>query len=134
MATTNNKDVQAAADEVVEDVKAAVEAKAGEFDVNEVRREALARADEVRKEAAKKLNTAAETIRKEVREADADSEAVARADDVARHLERTATYLSNNTIEQIGEDATEVVVENPWRAVLVALVVGFVFGMIMRRK
>lgn len=105
-----------------------------EIDVNEIRREALEKADEIRKEAAKKLNTAAETIRKEVRENEGDAEAVARADEIAGHLERTAVYLNNNTLEQMGEDATEVVVKNPWQAVLVALVIGVILGLMMRRR
>ena len=106
-----------------------------EVDVNEVRREALEKADEIRKEAAKKLNAAAEAIRKEVREkANADEEAVERADEVATHLEKTATYLNNNTIEQMGEDATEVVTRNPWQAVLIALIIGVVIGLIIKRK
>ncbi|MAS36682.1 MAG: hypothetical protein CL610_21945 [Anaerolineaceae bacterium] len=105
-----------------------------EVDTNEIRREALEKADEIRMEAAKKLNTAAETIRKEVRDNETDTEAIARADEIATHLEKTATYLSNNTVEQMGEDATEVVVKNPWQSVLVALIIGFFIGMMFRRK
>jgi ElaB/YqjD/DUF883 family membrane-anchored ribosome-binding protein len=107
-------------------------------DANEVRREMYARAEEIRKEAAKKLNTAAETIREEVRGQEAvDAEAIARADEVAAQLEKTAHYLNDHTLEQMGEDATEVVVKNPWQAVIVALVIGLVMGLILgggRRK
>ena len=120
MATTNGKEK--------------VEAKVAEFDINELRREALSAADEIRKEAAKKLNVAAETIRKEVRDKEVDAEAVEKADEVAAHLEKTAHYLDDHTVEQMTEDATTVVVENPWRAVLVALVIGIVLGLILRRK
>lgn len=105
-----------------------------EVDVSELRRETLEKADEIRKEAAKKLNVAAETIRKEVREKEADQEAVERADEIATHLEKTATYLNNNTLEQMGEDATEVVTRNPWQAVLVAFIVGVVIGLILKRR
>ncbi|MBZ0300222.1 MAG: hypothetical protein K8J31_10790 [Anaerolineae bacterium] len=105
-----------------------------EVDVNEVRREALEKADEIRKEAAKKLNTAAEAIRKEVRDKDADKEAVEKADEIATHLEKTATYLNNNTVEQMGEDATEVVVKNPWQSVMIALIIGVLIGLMLRRK
>lgn len=120
MATTNGKEKPAD--------------KVAEFDVNELRREALAAADEIRKEAAKKLNAAAEAIRKEVREKEADQDAVEKADEVASRLEKTAHYLDDHTVEQMTEDATTVVVENPWRAVLVALVIGVILGMILRRR
>lgn len=108
--------------------------KAAEVDVNELRREALATADEIRKEAAKKLNVAAESIRKEVRDKEVDEEAIERADEVALRLEKTAHYLNDHTVEQMTEDATTVVVENPWRAVVVALVIGIILGMILRRR
>jgi ElaB/YqjD/DUF883 family membrane-anchored ribosome-binding protein len=105
-----------------------------EVDVNEIRREALEKADEIRKEAAKKLNQAAEAIRKEVRENEVDKDGIEKADEIATHLEKTATYLASNTLEEMGEDATEVVTRNPWQAVLIALVIGFFIGMMLRRK
>lgn len=105
-----------------------------EVDVNEIRREALEKADEIRKEAAKKLNAAAEAIRKEVRENDVDKDGIKKADEIATHLEKTATYLANNTLEEMGEDATELVTRNPWQAVLVALIIGVFIGMMFRRK
>jgi ElaB/YqjD/DUF883 family membrane-anchored ribosome-binding protein len=117
-------------DEAVEEVKA----KMADFDVNEARREAFALADDVRKEAAKKLNAAAERIRSEVREKEVEKEGVEKADEIAAHLEKTAHYLNDHTVEQMSEDATKVVVENPWRAVLIALVIGIVLGMIVRRR
>lgn len=124
---TNGKET---VDEAVEEVKQ----KMADFDVNEARREALALADDIRKEAAKKLNAAAERIRSEVREKEVDEDGIEKADEVATHLEKTANYLNDHTVEQMSEDATKVVVENPWRAVLIALVIGLVLGMIMRRK
>lgn len=124
---TNGKET---VDEAVEEVKQ----KMADFDVNEARREALALADDIRKEAAKKLNAAAERIRSEVREKEVDQDGIEKADEVATHLEKTANYLNDHTVEQMSEDATKVVVENPWRAVLIALVIGLVLGMIMRRK
>lgn len=120
MATTNGKEE--------------TEEKVAEIDVNELRREAFAKADEIRSEAAKKLNVAAEAIRKEVRDKEADAEAVEKADEVATHLEKTATYLDDHTVEEMTDDATTVVVENPWRAVLMALVIGIILGLILRRK
>ena len=109
-------------------------AETRDVDVNEIRREALEKADEIRKEASKKLNQAAEAIRREVRENGADTDGVEKADEIATHLEKTATYLANNTLEEMGEDATEVVTRNPWQAVLMALAIGFILGMMLRRK
>ncbi len=105
-----------------------------QVDSNEVKREVYEKAEEIRKEAAKKLNTAAETIRQEVRDNEADADAVAKADEIAEHLEKTAHYLNDHSLEQMGEDATEVVVKNPWQAVLVALVIGIIIGFILKRR
>jgi ElaB/YqjD/DUF883 family membrane-anchored ribosome-binding protein len=109
-------------------------AETKDVDVNEIRREAMERADEIRKEAARKLNIAAEAIRREVRENNVDTDGVEKADEIATHLEKTATYLANNTLEEMGQDATEVVTRNPWQAVLMALAIGFILGLMLRRK
>jgi ElaB/YqjD/DUF883 family membrane-anchored ribosome-binding protein len=103
-------------------------------DSNEMRREVYARAEEIRKEAAKKLNVAAENIRKEMRENEADEEAIAKVDEIAGHLERTAQYLNDNSLEEMGKDATQAVQANPWQALLVAFIIGFVVGMLLRRR
>jgi ElaB/YqjD/DUF883 family membrane-anchored ribosome-binding protein len=107
---------------------------AQQVDANEAKREVYARAEEIRKEAAKKLNTAAENIRKEVRENDVDPEAIAKADEIAAHLEKTAQYLNDHSLEQMGQDATEAVQNNPWQAVLIAFVIGFIVAMLLRRR
>lgn len=103
-------------------------------DINEIRREALAKAEEIRKEAAKKLNAAAESIRKDVRQHDADKEAVEKADEVAKHLEDTARYLGSHTLEDMGEEAVKVVQKYPWRTLAVVLVIGMIIGLLLRRK
>jgi ElaB/YqjD/DUF883 family membrane-anchored ribosome-binding protein len=105
-----------------------------QVDASEVKREVYAKAEEIRKEAAKKLNAAAENIRKEVRENDVDAEAIAKADEIADHLEKTAQYLNDHSLEQMGQDATEVVQNNPWQAVLIAFVIGFIVAMLLRRR
>ncbi|MBZ0294142.1 MAG: hypothetical protein K8L99_16390 [Anaerolineae bacterium] len=103
-------------------------------ELTDFKREAYQRAEEARKEVAKQLNTAAETIRKEVRDGNADKEAVQRADEIAARLEKTAHYLNNHSAYQMGEQATKIVTRNPWRAVIIALVVGLVLGLISRGK
>ena len=96
------------------------------------KREAYQKAEEARKETAKQLNHVAETIRKEVREGKADAEAVKRADEIAGRLEKTANYLNYHSVDQMGEEATRIVTRNPWRAVVVALIVGLFIGLLMR--
>jgi ElaB/YqjD/DUF883 family membrane-anchored ribosome-binding protein len=102
-------------------------------DLAELRREAYQKAEEVRKEAARQLNTVAETIRREVRDNKADNEAIKRADEVAARLEKTAHYLNTHTVDQMGEEATRIVTRNPWRAVVVALIIGLILGWITRK-
>jgi ElaB/YqjD/DUF883 family membrane-anchored ribosome-binding protein len=101
-------------------------------DLNELGRELRVRANDIRKEAVKQLNTAADSIRKEVRESTDSSDAHKAADEVAKGLEKAATYLNNRTVEQMGEDATRVVRRNPMRMLFIAFVVGWLLGMMMR--
>lgn len=105
-----------------------------EVDANEIRREVYARAEEIRKDAAKRLNEAAENIRKEMRENGVDEDAVAKVDEIAGHLEKTAQYLNDNTLEDMGKEATQIVQANPWQALLVAFVIGFIMAMLLRRR
>lgn len=111
------------ADQVVEEIKK---------EAGELGREIRQRAEDVKKETVKQLHTAAETIRKEVREANADKDAVQKADELAKNLEKTAHYLNTHSVDQMGEEATRVVTKNPWRAVFIALVIGFLLGLMLR--
>ena len=107
-------------------------AKQAAKELQELRRELKKRAEDVRKETAKQLNKAAETIRKEAREATIQDEFKTGADDIAKGLEKAATFLNSRSVDQMGEDATRVVQKNPIRAVVVALIVGLLMGMMMR--
>lgn len=121
-------EVRQQAEQAVDEVRENVEKK-----VAELRREAQARAEDVKREAAKQLNSAAETIRREAREsAQVDADALKRIDDIAARLEKTASYLNSRSVQDIGSDATKVVVRNPWRAVIVSFVVGFLLGLMLR--
>ncbi|MGQ9889342.1 MAG: hypothetical protein ACUVSX_12740 [Aggregatilineales bacterium] len=116
------------AEQAVEEIRENVEKK-----VAELRREAQARAEDMKREAAKQLNTAAETIRREARESgQVDADALKRIDDIAMRLEKTANYLNSRSVQDIGSDATKVVVRNPWRAVIISFVVGFLLGLMLR--
>jgi ElaB/YqjD/DUF883 family membrane-anchored ribosome-binding protein len=101
-------------------------------DLHELGRELRHRADEVRKETVKTLNSAAATIRKEAREATEDSNAHRTADELAKSLERTAHYLHTHSIDQMGNEATRVVRQNPMRVALIAFAIGLLLGVVMR--
>ena len=100
-------------------------------ELGELGRELRQRANSVRKEAVKQLNHAAESIRKEARETTDDKTAHQTADEVAKGLERAAHYLNNNSVEQMGAEATKAVRQNPISALLVALGIGMVIGLLL---
>ncbi len=101
-------------------------------ELRELGRELRGRANDVRKEAAKSLNNVATTIRKEVREAGAGDEAKQSADELAKGLEKAASFLNNKSVEDMGGDATRVVQRYPLRAVFVTFIVGLLIGIVMR--
>ncbi len=100
-------------------------------ELGELGRELRQRANSVRKEAVKQLNHAAESIRKEARDTTEDKDAHATADEVAKGLEKAAHYLNTNSVEQMGSEATKVVRQNPIPALLVALGIGMVIGLLL---
>ena len=101
-------------------------------ELRELGRELRGRANDVRKEAAKSLNNVATTIRKEVREAGAGDEAKQSADELAKGLEKAASFLNSKSVEDMGGDATRVVQRYPLRAVFVTFIVGLLIGIVMR--
>lgn len=100
-------------------------------ELREIGRELRSRANDVRKEAVKQLNAAAETIRKEARERGADSSTLRGADEVAKGLEKAAQYLNSRSVEQFGSDTARVVRRNPLRALVIAFGVGLLMGILM---
>lgn len=112
--------------EPVQDVAQDVSAE-----LREIGRELRSRANDVRKEAVKQLNTAAETIRKEARERGADDSTLKGADDVAKGLEKAAQYLNSHSVEQFGSETARVVRRNPLRALVIAFGVGLLMGILM---
>jgi len=101
-------------------------------ELRELGRELRGRANDVRKEAAKSLNSVAATIRKEVRDVGAGTEAMQNADELAKGLEKAAAYLNSKSVEDMGGDATRVVQRYPLRAVFITFIVGLLLGMMMR--
>lgn len=121
MAHTNGAATQA--DDVKQDVQ---------DDLKEMGREIRQRANDVKQEVVKQLYAAAETIRKEVKESQLEGDGKNTANDVAKGLEKAATYLNSRSVEQMGGEATRVVRRNPMRAVMVAFIVGLLLGVIVR--
>lgn len=90
-------------------------------------------ANEARKEAVKQLHKVADVIRKQAHEGQATPEAIANADKVAGGLEKAANYLNSHTIEDMGQEATKTVRENPWRSVAIVFILGVLIGIFLRR-
>jgi len=80
----------------------------------------------------KTLHTAAHTIRKEARDADASREVRNQADSVAKGFERAAHYLNKHSYDDITEDVAEGVKANPWRTLAIIFFIGLVIGLILR--
>ncbi len=101
-------------------------------ELRELQRQLRGRANDVRKEVVKQLYTGADAIRKEARQSDAGDEAKRSADEIARGLEKAASYLNSRSVENMGEEAVRVVKRNPMRAVIIAFVIGLLMGIMMR--
>jgi ElaB/YqjD/DUF883 family membrane-anchored ribosome-binding protein len=99
-------------------------------------RDARKRAEDIKSEAAKQILHAAEALRREIRESKVDGDALKGVDDVAGHLEKAAVFLKNNTFEGAASAAAKEVKqsteENPWRNLLIALVIGIIIGLLLR--
>lgn len=101
-------------------------------ELRELQRQLRGRANDVRKEVVRQLNAGADTIRKEARQSSAGNEAKQSADEIARGLEKAASYLNSRSVEDMGEEAVRVVRRNPMRAVIIAFVVGLLMGIMMK--
>jgi ElaB/YqjD/DUF883 family membrane-anchored ribosome-binding protein len=102
-------------------------------ELQEMGREIREKADDVREEVVRQLHNAAETIRKEVREAKVDGDLVNKADGIATGLEKAANYLNSRTVDELGGEAVEIVRKNPWRNLAIIFIVGLVIGIFLRR-
>ncbi len=147
------EDVKQAAKDKAEDVKDAVKDKADDIkdaakdtaknvkdkaddikeDLNELKREARNRAEDAKKEAVKQINNVAETMRKEIRDNGGSDEALKWVDGLAGNLEKTAGYLNKSSLDDIGEDATRVVSNNPWQTAFIAMIIGLMLGRLFKR-
>jgi hypothetical protein len=100
--------------------------------VKEFGREVRQRAEDVKKEAVKQLNSRADAIRKEVRAAGLEPEVVAQMDQMAAGLEKAAGNLNNHSLEQMGEDIDRVIDQNTGRVIVIMLIIGFILGFLFR--
>ncbi|WP_119065249.1 hypothetical protein [Aggregatilinea lenta] len=97
-------------------------------------RRSLAQGANASKEAAAdQLISAAERLRVEAVKS-GDRTVVNQAQQLSRGLERAALYLHGHTLDQITDDATELVQAKPWQAVVIAFLVGIIFGRSFNRE
>ena len=101
-------------------------------ELREFGREVRHKADDAKKDVVARLFDAADTIRREAREAKAGDDAEKAADNVAKGLEKAAHYLKRHSYEDMGDDVERAVKRKPMRALSIALVAGIVIGLILR--
>ena len=101
--------------------------------LRDARRAAIQRVYGMKDSAANQLITAAESIRAEAYRAN-DEVAMRQAQQLSRSLERAAVYLHSHTFDQLTDDATTMVQTKPWQAVVIAFLVGAIFGRSFRRQ
>ena len=99
--------------------------------LREARRSVILRAYTTKESAADQLIGTAERIRSEALRS-GDPEAIRQAQQLARSLERAAVYLHSHTFDRMTGDATLLVQSKPWQAVMIAFVVGIIFGRNLR--
>lgn len=95
--------------------------------LREARRSMFQRAYSTKETAADQLITAAEKLRAEAYRIN-DPDAIRQAQQVSHSMERAAIYLHSHTFDQITGDATQIVQSKPWQAVVIAFLVGVIFG------
>ncbi|MBL8134385.1 MAG: hypothetical protein JNL42_21160 [Anaerolineae bacterium] len=116
--------------ELKTDLKDVVDQAAAE--ASELARELHHKADDVRKGMVKSLNESALKLREQARQGDAGADAQKTADEVAKQMERAASYLSTHSVEDIRKDAEQTVRKNSTLILAIVLIVGVVIGLILR--
>lgn len=119
MATNGRKQIEGLADEANKELR-------------ELGRQVRHKANDAKKDVVGRLYEAAETIRREAREANSGKEGEQAADNVARGLEKAAHYLNRHSFEDMGDDMERVVKRSPMRALIIATLVGIVIGLVLR--
>jgi hypothetical protein len=101
--------------------------------LREARRTVIQQVYATKDVAANQLITAAEHIRAEGFRS-GDEVAIRQAQQLSRSLERAAVYLHSHTLDQMTGDATLIVQAKPWQAVIIAFLLGAIFGHSFRRR
>lgn len=100
--------------------------------VSELGREIHHHAESTKTDMVKALYEAAKTLRRETREAGAESNVQHRVDDVATSFEKAAGYLKRNSVSDIGEDAVKTAKRNPTQTMAILFIIGVVIGLLLR--
>ncbi|MBN1202017.1 MAG: hypothetical protein JXJ20_09195 [Anaerolineae bacterium] len=101
--------------------------------IRDARRTVMQHAYAAKETAADQLIAAAERVRAEAMHT-GDQEMIQQAQTLSRSLERGAIYLHGHTFDQMTGDATQIVQSKPWQAVMIAFLVGAIFGRSFRRN
>ncbi len=112
-----------------EEVSANVSASTAQA-MAEARRAMRENADTAKDKASDALLNAADTIRTEALKGGND-EMIRQAGQLSRGIEKAALYLDSHTLDQIGEEATEMVKQNMWQTLGLAALIGLLLGMIL---
>lgn len=101
--------------------------------LREARRNLIKRAYAAKDSAADQLIASAERIRADAFRSN-DDVVIRQAQHLTHSMERAAVYLHGHTFDQMTGDATVMVRAKPWQAVMIAFLVGVIFGRSFRRR
>lgn len=90
-------------------------------------------ADQLRTTIAKQLRELIHRVRQETAEKSLDEAAQEQVNRVTTRIDDMATYLETHNVEDIRKQVTQTVQENTFWAILIALIVGFVIGVLVSR-
>jgi len=100
--------------------------------LREARRGVIKRVYATKDAAADQLITSAERIRAEAFRSN-DEDVIRQSQQLTHAMERAAVYLHSHTFDQMTGDATLMVRAKPWQAVVIAFLVGVIFGRSINR-
>lgn len=100
--------------------------------LRDARRTVIKRVYAAKDAAADQLIASAERMRAEAFRSN-DDVVIRQAQQLTHAMERAAVYLHSHTFDQMTGDATVMVRTRPWQAVMIAFLVGVIFGRSFRR-
>jgi len=101
--------------------------------LREARRNLIKRAYTAKDAAADQLIASAERIRADAFRSN-DDVVIQQAQQLTHSMERAAVYLHGRTFDQMTGDAAVIVRAKPWQAVMIAFLVGVIFGRSFGRR